>query len=84
MEKKLTIDFLSHEKQSSDYDWANINIGDDRAGKARCKIDGKTLIIYSINHLISCLIQKVHIRVAINTESFLKSFKKGQATSLGN
>ena len=49
MEKKLTIDFLSHEKQSSDYDWANINIGDDRAGKARCKIDGKTLIIYSIN-----------------------------------
>lgn len=49
MEDELSIDFLSKKEQHSDYDWANINVGNKRVGKARCKIEANKLIIYSIN-----------------------------------
>ncbi len=49
MEKKLEIDFISRNKQESDYDWANISYKNERVGKSRCRILGDKLIIYSIN-----------------------------------
>lgn len=49
MSEQVDIEFLSKEFQHSDFDWANINVGNERVGKARCLIDGNTLTIYSIN-----------------------------------
>jgi len=49
MNNEFHIDFLSREEQHSDFDWANINVGDKRVGKARCKIGRNRLVIYSIN-----------------------------------
>lgn len=48
-EGELEIEFLSRGEQHSDYDWANLTYDSDRVGKARCLIDGNTLVIYSIN-----------------------------------
>lgn len=48
MEQQLTIEFIKKNVQQSDYDWANLSIGDNRVGKARCFIDGNTITIYSI------------------------------------
>lgn len=45
----LIVDFHPTDIVSSGYDWANINIGDNRVGKARCKIAGDMFVIYSIN-----------------------------------
>jgi GNAT superfamily N-acetyltransferase len=45
----IKIEFIPKDKQGSDYNWANILIGNARAGKARCLIEGDRLIIYSIN-----------------------------------
>jgi GNAT superfamily N-acetyltransferase len=45
----LSITFIPREKQRSEYDWADITIGIQRVGKARCLIEGKKIIIYSIN-----------------------------------
>lgn len=45
----LTIEFLSKEQQHSEYDWADISIGSDRVGKARCLIRDGTINIYSLN-----------------------------------
>lgn len=49
MESNLIITFLERTSLHSDYDWANIDFGSSRVGKARCLIDGRTLVIYSIN-----------------------------------
>jgi len=51
LEKSVTIsiEFPSKEQQHSQYDWADISSGRDRVGKARCKKQKSTLIIYSIN-----------------------------------
>lgn len=46
--RELTIDFVSREKQNSDYDWANIVVGDHRIGKARRLINGSTITVYTI------------------------------------
>jgi GNAT superfamily N-acetyltransferase len=51
----IAIEFRSKTQQHSQYDWADISHGDDRIGKARCKLNGQagrgktTIIIYSIN-----------------------------------
>lgn len=51
----ISIEFRPKTQQRSQYDWADISHGDDRIGKARCKLNtqterGKsTIIIYSIN-----------------------------------
>lgn len=45
----IKIEFISKNKQHSEFDWANINKGDTRVGKARCMINDNELIIYSIN-----------------------------------
>ena len=45
----LSIEFASKKQQQSQYDWADISSGEDRVGKARCAIEGSTIIIYSIN-----------------------------------
>ena len=47
-EEDLNIKFLSRELQHSEYYWANILHDSDMVGKARCLINGKTIIIYSI------------------------------------
>ncbi|PKL15148.1 MAG: hypothetical protein CVV49_21875 [Spirochaetae bacterium HGW-Spirochaetae-5] len=49
MRNSVIIDFKSREELHSEYDWANITYHDDRVGKARCKIDGETLTIFTIN-----------------------------------
>ncbi len=49
MQDSLKIEFIDRKAQVSDYDWANISLGADRVGKARCLIKDNTLIIYSIN-----------------------------------
>lgn len=49
MENRLTIDYHPTDTFASEYDWININLDGTRVGKARCKINGKVLIIYSIN-----------------------------------
>lgn len=46
---KINIAFVKKELQDSEYDWANISLGDNRIGKVRCAIINDTLIIYSIN-----------------------------------
>ena len=45
----LRVEFHPTDITSSGYDWANINLGIDRVGKARCKIENDVFIIYSIN-----------------------------------
>ena len=51
----ISIEFLSKEQQHSQYDWVNISSGNDRIGKARCKLnvpavkEKSAIIIYSIN-----------------------------------
>lgn len=47
--KSVEIEFVSQERQQSEYDWANISKDDQRVGKARCRIDGARIIIFSIN-----------------------------------
>lgn len=46
---EVIIEFMPKESLHTDYDWANITVEDSRVGKARCKIEGDKLIIYSIN-----------------------------------
>jgi N-acetylglutamate synthase-like GNAT family acetyltransferase len=45
----LSIEFIAKAKQHSRYDWADISIDNARIGKARCKKEQSTIIIYSIN-----------------------------------
>ena len=47
--EKLTFKLLSQEIQKSDYNWMNIDYENNRVGKVRGEINGKTLTIYSIN-----------------------------------
>lgn len=49
MNDQIIIEFQSKELIHSEYDWANISFGNNRVGKARCRIDDRTLTIYSIN-----------------------------------
>ena len=49
MAGSIKIDFLSRDSQHSIYDWANINVGNERVGKARCLLEDNKMIIYSIN-----------------------------------
>ena len=45
----IKINFIPKTKQNSEYDWADISKGDERIGKARCKIKDSTITIHSIN-----------------------------------
>jgi len=45
----LSIEFTSKEQKNSQYNWADISSGSDRIGKARCRTERSTIIIYSIN-----------------------------------
>ena len=45
----LCIEFVSRQKQHSEYDWVNISSQGTRVGKARCWINGDNITIYSIN-----------------------------------
>lgn len=51
MSEELSISFVAREIQKSEFDWANIQLGSQRVGKARCLLDNQndTVIIYSIN-----------------------------------
>lgn len=49
MDSNIVIAFIAKSDQKSEYDWANISYNNERVGKARCKISGNKLIIYSIN-----------------------------------
>ena len=45
----ISIEFLSKEKQHSQYDWADISSGGARVGKARCTLKKSSITICSIN-----------------------------------
>lgn len=45
----LLIQFIPREKQHSEYDWADLSLGDQPVGKVRCKIENFTITIFSIN-----------------------------------
>jgi hypothetical protein len=45
----MDIAFIAKEKQHSEYDWADISDAGERVGKARCRINGLRITIYSIN-----------------------------------
>jgi GNAT superfamily N-acetyltransferase len=45
----ISIQFKSHEKQNSQYDWADISVEETRVGKARCMINKSTITIHTIN-----------------------------------
>lgn len=47
--RNITIEFIPKEIQHSEYNWADISIGDQRVGKVRTQIDENTIVIYSIN-----------------------------------
>jgi hypothetical protein len=47
--QNVNIEFIPREKQRSEYDWADFSNEEQQIGKARCKIENDTLIIYSIN-----------------------------------
>lgn len=49
MPEQLTFKLIPHNKDQSDYDWMNIEHGDQRVGKVRGLMDGRTLTINSIN-----------------------------------
>lgn len=49
MEEKPLVEFIPRDEQQSEYDWANITLNEERVGKARCKITGNQLTIFSIN-----------------------------------
>ncbi len=44
----LSIEFVSREKQKSEYDWADIEYNNCRVGKARCLINGNEFTIFTI------------------------------------
>ena len=45
----ITISRDQNQLQNEAYDWLNISINNERVGKARCKIIGDAITIYSIN-----------------------------------
>ena len=45
----ISIDFLQKKAQRSEYDWADISVGSERVGKARCKICASKITICTIN-----------------------------------
>jgi N-acetylglutamate synthase-like GNAT family acetyltransferase len=45
----MKIEFVPRDKQHSEYDWADFSNGEERIGKARCKIENDTITICSIN-----------------------------------
>ena len=45
----LEFNFISREKQKSEYDWANITFKGESVGKARCLINGDEFTVFSIN-----------------------------------
>lgn len=45
----MEIEFVSRNKQHSEYDWADLSNDNQLIGKARCKIEKIRVIIYSIN-----------------------------------
>lgn len=49
MNSDIIISFIARDKQGSTYDWANITVGNERVGKARCHLKERQMIIYSIN-----------------------------------
>jgi hypothetical protein len=49
MKKNLSISLDKSQLSNEAYDWMNISIDEDRVGKARCKINGESITIYSIN-----------------------------------
>lgn len=48
MDQELRIDVDKNYNKMSDYNWINIESGEDRIGKARISLSGKRLIINSI------------------------------------
>ena len=49
MKKRLRIRFIGEDVQKSAYDWVNIDLENKRIGKARCKILGNMITVYSVN-----------------------------------
>ena len=49
MQEKLNFKLIARDRQHSGFDWMNIDCGAIRVGKVRGFIDGRKLIIYSIN-----------------------------------
>ncbi len=49
MKKNLSITLDKSQLNNEAYDWMNISIDDERVGKARCKISGDSITIYSVN-----------------------------------
>lgn len=45
----LKITFVPKNIQHSEYDWANLTVGDDRVGKVRCLKENNQITIFSIN-----------------------------------
>lgn len=48
MAKKVSVKFIPNDVQCSDYNWANITVGDEQIGKIRSKIAGNTIAIFSM------------------------------------
>jgi len=48
MEKQVNVKFIPNDLQQSEYNWANIAIGDKQVGKIRGKIAGNTITIFSM------------------------------------
>lgn len=48
-EVKMEIAFIPKETQHSEYDWVDLSKAGVRVGKARCRIEGHRITIYSIN-----------------------------------
>lgn len=44
----LEISFLDRIEANSEYDWANLNVNDERVGKSRCLIAPDKFIVFSI------------------------------------
>ena len=49
MTDRLTFKLIARDEEHSDFDWMNIDRGDIRVGKVRGLIDGRKLIVNSIN-----------------------------------
>jgi len=48
MTKEVSVGFIPNKTQHSDYNWANIKVGDEQVGKIRSKISENTLTIFSM------------------------------------
>jgi GNAT superfamily N-acetyltransferase len=48
MRNEIIIEFIQHDRQHTEFDWANIIVQKEKVGQVRCLIESNALTIFSI------------------------------------